>query len=730
MNRIHLVILWHLHQPQYKDPSTGRYVMPWTRLHALKDYWGMVKLLEEFPQVHLTFNAVPALFAQLEEYASGKANAPYFRLTFLPADELERDEKLELLERAFQVNHENLLRRWPRFVELFQRVQEEGKEAAADEFGPRDWRDLQVLSQLAWFDEEYLAKDSVIKELSRKGANFTEEDKAALLGKEQELLARVIPEYRRALERGQIEISTTPFYHPILPLLCDTDVAREANPSTPLPHPPFRHPEDAREQLLRARAYHEKVFGRPPEGLWPSEGSVSDAALELVAGAGFRWFASDEGVLGKTLNCGFWRDASGFPGNAEKLYAPLRWQRNGRELLGIFRDHYLSDLVGFVYSRMDQAAAAEDLHRRIRQIGERVSGRKPLTVALILDGENAWEYFPGAGRTFLRQFYGRIERDADIRALTVSEALSQAGEVQTVNHIAPGSWINANFDVWIGHAEDVRAWELLSQAREFYAGMEKKHRQGAPGAPTGEQLATAYESVLAAEGSDWCWWYGPEHSSENDAEFDALYRRHLTEIYVSLGAEAPEELAHPIKKKPEKALIVPPTEFLSVRVDGRESNYFEWLGAGIYSAERHSGAMHGRSFFLHEMFYGFDAENLYVRLDPFPGALEELQECEFRLTVRSDEDLRVIAQIEGGRLGRFSVERQETCLLEPGKRIAVAYGRILEVRIARELISITPGRTHLGLAAGLWQGGLPVDVLPAEGMLTVRLGADNFAWSV
>ncbi|MBI3669474.1 MAG: hypothetical protein HY237_06825 [Acidobacteria bacterium] len=436
MNRVHLVLLWHMHQPQYRDPSSGRYVLPWTRLHAVKDYWGMVRVLEEFPRVHATFNVVPSLGAQLEEYASGQFREPWFDLVLRPADQLTAEDKAEILVRAFQVNRENLMSRWPRFVELFEWAQASG-ERTVTTFATRDWRDLQLLSQLAWMDEEWLASDPVVTRLCKKGANFTERDKEQLRAKQLELIGRVLPEYRRAAASGQVELSTTPYYHPILPLLCDTDIARTANQWTPLPQPPFRYPEDAREQLDRARTYHERVFGQAPAGLWPSEGSVSDQALGIAAELGFRWFATDEGVLGRTLSIGFGRDAAGVPDNAAKLYSPLRVRWGQREMIGFFRDHYLSDLIGFVYSRMGSGTAAEDLHRRIRAIGERVRLGRPLTVSIILDGENAWEFFPQGGREFLRQFYRRIENDPDIRALTVSEAIAQAGDIPTVEHIFP-----------------------------------------------------------------------------------------------------------------------------------------------------------------------------------------------------------------------------------------------------------------------------------------------------
>src|SRR5579863_1467056 len=727
MNRIHLMILWHMHQPQYRDPSTGRYVLPWTRLHALKDYWGMVRVIEEFPRVHATFNVVPSLGMQLEEYAGGKFDEAWFTAAFRPVANLTPEDKSEIIQRAFQLNYDNLLARWPRFIELHQRVSAQGGERASQTFGERDWRDLQVLSQLAWMDEEYLANDPIVSLLARKGADYSEQDKRQLREKQIELLGRVLPEYRKAASAGQIEISATPFYHPILPLLCDTDIARVSNPATPLPAPAFRHPEDAREQLVRARRYHERVFGRAPEGLWPSEGSVSDDALSLAADLGFKWFATDEGVLGRTLGVGFGRDAAGVPDNADKLYSPLRVRVGGREMVGFFRDHYLSDLVGFVYSRMDMSAAAEDLYRRIRAIGERVQIGRPLTISLILDGENAWEYYPGNGREFLRQFYGKIENDPDIRALTASEAVAAAGEIPRNNGIFPASWISANFDVWIGAAEDVTAWDHLRRARDFYAQQADNSARGIPKSPNATQLLIAYEALMAAEGSDWCWWYGPEHSSANDAEFDAFYRKLLTEVYLRVGLDVPDELAEPIKILPERAVVIAPQSYLHVRVDGRESTYFEWLGSGLYSADRRGGSMHGRVSLLHEIHYGFDDDWFYVRVDPFCESQSSLRDCVFRVAVRASQEVRVLVRLRLGLVADLQVEVNDACMLGAQQFVQAAYGQILEVAVARSLLE-TEGRASFQLGVSLWQGGLPLDVLPAEGWLEVHLGADSFAW--
>lgn len=727
MSRVHLVLLWHMHQPQYRDPATHRYILPWTRLHALKDYWGMVRVLEATPQVHATFNIVPSLAMQIEEYASGKFDDPWFDIVFKPAAELTIAEKNEILHRAFQLNHEQLMSRWPRFVELFKWSQGLGSERASEQFGIRDWRDLQLLSQLAWMDEEYLANDLIVSSLARQGSNFSEQDKENLRARQAELLQRVLPEYRSAAERGQIEISTTPFYHPILPLLCDSQIARVANPYSPSLAPPFRFPDDAKEQLVRAQNYHAKLFSKMPQGLWPSEGSVSDEVLGIAAELGFRWFATDEGVLGRTRNIGFWRDADGIPENAAELYSPWKFRIGGREIYGFFRDHYLSDLVGFVYSRMGPAEAAEDFHRRLRMIGDRAHWGRPATVAVILDGENAWEYYSGNGREFLRQLYGRIAQDCDIRALTASEAIAHAGNVGTLEGIFPASWINTNFDIWIGHSQDLHAWELLRNAREAYSRIQSEGT-GTPNENPGKiDLPRAREALLAAEGSDWCWWYGPENSSSTDAEFDELYRKHLTEVYVALGLDVPANVSEPIKRAAASAQVAPPTDWLRVQVDGRVTSYFEWLGAGYYSTSRRGGAMYGQMQFIGEIFYGFNEEYLFVRIDPLRESFAQLRDCEFSLIFEAGTTLRMRVHLHDGKLVGSSVQQGGRELETQGARFFVAVGKVLEAGFAKSIFTLAAQAT-IRFSVSLWREGLALDLVPREGSIDFPLGEDSFAW--
>ncbi len=578
-----LCFLWHMHQPFYKDLWTGQYKLPWTRLHAMKDYAGMVEILAEFPTVRQTFNLVPSMIAQIEDYATGAASDPFLDVVSIPAEDATESQRSFMLRYLFQANVERLIFRYPRFRELYEN-------RGRDRPSSQDLRDLQVLSQLVWMDEDVLARDAELKELIRKGRGFSRQDQILILEKEHNALARVLPVYREYARRGQIEISTTPFYHPILPLICDTDIASVSHPGIALPKR-FRYPGDARDQLARAKSYMKEKLGVDPKGLWPSEGSVSDEALALAAETGFTWAASDNGVLARTLQ----RDAP-----PEVTYQAYEWRRNGSIKL-LFRDHFLSDLIGFSYQRTPGAEAAEHF---LTQIRNNARGRDAL-VPIILDGENAWEYYEANGRPFLRELYRRIAESSDLEAVTVSEALERF-EARPLEGIFPGSWIYANFDIWIGSEEDNQAWDLLLDARRAY--------DEARDVPE-EMRKLAYEELLIAEGSDWNWWYGPEHKSDNRPEFDELYRDHLSNVYRALGLKPPEALSRPILKTQEGESHERPANPIHATLDGEVTSYFEWLGAGRFRPDQRSGAMHGSEPPIREMYYGTDGQNLYVRLE-------------------------------------------------------------------------------------------------------------------
>ena len=616
-----VAILWHMHQPFYEDLVTHEHFLPWVRLHAIKDYWGMAALLREFPDVKVTFNLVPSLLVQLEDFAAGRAHDRCLELSLKPAAALTPADVDFMLENFFHAHRQHMIDAHPRYAELLARRGAFGSPASARQraalgFSLGDLRDLQVWHKLAWIDPQYFETDARIQGLAEKGKGFDEDDKSRLREVELEILNRVIPEYREAAARGQIEISTSPFYHPILPLLCDTDVYLRTHPHTSKPRQRFVHPEDAADQLDRAVACHERLFGRRPVGLWPSEGSVSDAMVPLVARAGFRWMATDESILASTLGIFLPRDGHGHLDEPERLYAPYLVGGQGAAdgVACAFRDHALSDLIGFVYSNWAPEAAADDFVGRLAEAGRRYADRTgggEAFIPIILDGENAWEHFTGGGRPFLRALYGRLSHHPELRTVTMAEGCTSPKA--HLPGIFPGSWIDGNFYIWIGHKDDQRAWSQLAEARDV---LEAARNQSGADDPAWK---AAREEVLVAEGSDWFWWYGDDHSSDHDAEFDDLFRRHLRNVYRLLHRPVPDELFHTnISTVPVAEADTDPTGLLTPTLDGENTSYFEWLGAGVVEVHEAAGAMHQtdrRPPVATQILFGFDLTRFYLRVD-------------------------------------------------------------------------------------------------------------------
>jgi alpha-amylase/alpha-mannosidase (GH57 family) len=698
---IYVCFVWHMHQPFYKDLISGEYKLPWTRMHALKDYYGMVRILDSFPDIHQTFNLVPSMLVQLEEYASGTAADPFLKLALKPAEMLTRSEKEFILRYFFQANEQHLIDRYPRYAELntLLKTMKGNAQLAAERFDTQKLRDLQVLSQLAWFDEEYLRDDRAIAALAAKGRNYSPEDQSLLGRKQRQACSNVIPVYDEFAKRGQVELSTTPFYHPILPLLCDSNIAGVAHPYVPLPST-FAYSQDAELQLKRSREYFEKTFECRPAGLWPSEGSVSDQVMAIAVDQGFRWTATDNGVLARTLNRTIEPVFS---------YQPFLWEQGGRQIHVLFRDHYLSDLIGFVYSRMEAGAAAAHFLNEIRSNCAPIleQGRDAL-VPIILDGENAWEYYPENGRPFLNRLYELISEDSQISALTVSEALERVPP-HRVDRIFPGSWINANFDVWIGAEEDNKAWEYLLAARQTYGRVRDSPKAQLLPAIS---LELAWEEILIAEGSDWCWWYGPEHASANRPEFDQLYRDHLANIYRLLEEPVPTELSKPILSTVSAGLQEPPTGTIKAVIDGSISSYFEWLGAGLYRLDHRSGAMHSRRSFIRDLRYGTDGRYFYMRVD-FTDPVIDDHEIEFRLDFRNKAGSRFRAS---HRWRNGYLELHETNL--PAEAVKAALGSIYEASVSMSDLEARAGEP-IWLSLSVFRDGLPVAALPLAGELEV-----------
>jgi alpha-amylase/alpha-mannosidase (GH57 family) len=721
---IRVCFLWHMHQPFYKDLVTGDYRLPWVRLHALKDYYGMVKLLDEFPGVKQTFNLGPSLVTQIDDYVGGSAKDPFYDVVAKPAAHLGEEERIFALRYLFQANENHLVRRYPRYAQLMESAQARNGDLrrVAANWTTQDFTDLQVLSQLAWFDE-FWHEDPEIAGLVRKGKAYDSSDQQLMLEKQREILAAVLPAYRDAAQHGRIEISTTPFYHPILPLLCDTNVGRTSSPELMLPRERFRHPEDAREQLQRALDFMEERFGLRPKGVWPSEGSVSNEVLALARELGVEWMATDEGVLGRSINSYFGRDAEGklSPECASDLYRIYRYETNEQDLGLFFRDHSLSDLIGFVYAGMEPQAAAEHFVQQLKSSAEPVlSSGRDAVVSVILDGENAWEHFPRSGREFLRRLYQLLQNDPKIEASTLAGALQKTPveDCGRLNMITPGSWINANFDVWIGATEDNRSWDLLTAARRFY-------QEHAPQANEQERKL-AHEELLIAEGSDWNWWYGPEHHTANDVDFDDLYRKHLANVYRALGAEPPATLAVPIAGAAILPQATPQTQFIRPRLRGAGPSYFDWLGAATYSTQA-QGAMHGGQRELAALYAGFDERFLYARVDFLDG--KPVQDGEIVLQAESvslnGEPIKTgfHVLVEGGRIQRWWLARAAEEAHQPlgpneYEDSLARLTRVLELRVQRSALGVTSeGKVRLRFT--LWRQGAPTDALPREGWVTL-----------
>ena len=727
---LRVVLLWHQHQPFYKDLVTGEYRLPWVRLHALKDYYGMVKVLEEFPGVRQTFNLVPSLINQIQDYAEGCARDPFLEAAASSASDLTSEQRRFALQYLFQANPDHLIGRYPRYAELYDRFRGNGSSPDRAErfFSAQDYTDLQVLSQIAWFDEFFL-KEAEIAELIRKARGFSLEDQQFVIKRQRELIGKVLPAHAEAAKQGTVEISTSPFYHPILPLVCDTNMGAVSTPGLPLPQNRFRHPDDAREQLQRGLDLHEKVLGMRPKGVWPSEGSVSEEVCAIASGLDVEWMASDEGVLSRTLGMSFMRDGQGrLPdAAAAKLYNIHRYESGETRMHLVFRDHAISDLIGFVYSGMPAADAAANLIHNIKESAQpALHTGSDAVVPIILDGENAWEYFPESGREFLRRFYDGLEKDPSIEALTVSEAIARHRNFNPLHSLVPGSWIHANFNVWIGAPEDNRSWDYLYQARNFYA-------QAAPTASE-EQRKLALEELLIAEGSDWNWWYGPEHHSANDREFDELYRKHLSNVYQALGVAPPDYLAQPIMGGVARPSLIPQSGYIHPRITGDMIRYFEWMGAAQYRADRRSGAMHGKLFLLDSIYAGIDETNVYGRMD----FRDHLPEGDFTIIVNLESwaekgnrprcALRLDAEVKDGKIGCYAASNESETL--PADGLAAVLKKNFEFKLPLRLLYAlpvastspsSPKASKIRLRFSLWRNRLPLDALPLEGWMELEL---------
>ncbi len=728
MKKLSIAVIWHMHQPLYRDRLTGVCTMPWVRLHAVKDYLDMVSILDGFPLVRQTFNLVPSLLEQLQDYADGKRDRA-FEVSLKPAASLTHKDRLFLFERFFDLS-ENQLALFPRFARLA-----EIRKNLLDQFSPIEavreipeslWTDLMVLFNLAWLDPFWIEEDPELSRLSEK-ANRNEplshSDQLLVLEKQQELIKRIIPTYRRMAESGQIELTTSPFYHPILPLLCDIEVAREAIPDLPLPSGRFAHPQDATRQVRRGLDFFEQTFGFRPKGFWPPEQSVSLEAIEILLDEGIEWVVSDEGILANSLGTGLEREPWGALKKPELLYRPYWIERGGERLAAVFRDTALSDLIGFSYSRLNGALAADDLVRRLKESAERLPSEGDHLVTIALDGENCWEYYPRDGRDFLEALYEAVSREPSLEMTTVSRFLAAHPPEQTLPRLHPGSWISSNFTTWIGDPVKNLAWEYLRKTREDLDGWAGSLRP--------REWEQAWEEIAIAEGSDWFWWFGEGNSSGQDESFDLQFRLHLQNVYRLGKRPVPEALLQPVA--PPKRLLVPKLA-IRPRLDGHTLE--GWTGAGIFDPAWMKGTMHQSLRLIQKLRYGFDALFLYLRLeftpffarDPedevaiyfcYPGQTRLNSPVNFRAGMT---EMGIIRDFKFAHEVRIGWNPLEAVLSSAGEyhtwiqqenRLKVAYREALEVAVPFDELAVPPSQ-EMRFALVLARQGTIVEVVPVN----------------
>ncbi len=454
--------------------------------------------------------------------------------------------------------------------------------------------------------------------LVEKGRGFTEEEKQILISKQIDILKKIVPKYKEMADKGQIEISFSPFYHPILPLLCDTNSAKIAMPDVRLPQKRFSHPEDAQKHIKMGLEYFENLFGCKPCGMWPSEGSVSEDVLRIISKEGLLWIATDEDILSASLGKHF-RDSSRNIIEPDLLYKPYIFEN----VSIVFRDHLLSDLIGFVYSKWNAKDAADDFIKRLIHIYQLMPKSKPHLIPIILDGENAWEYYKNDGQDFLKYLYEGLSKESRLKTLTISEYINSIDKGTILSKLHAGSWINANYSIWIGHEEDNTAWDYLTETREELDNFQKLHPE--------KDISEAWKCIYIAEGSDWNWWYGDEHTTDTQKDFDELFRFNLMKVYKVIGKDIPGFLFIPILQ--EDRSVSPKVNirgFIEPKIDGFVTSYYEWYQGAYLEVKKFGGSMHRTESILSVIFYGFNKETLFLRIDPaipFSELYDDIRLC-------------------------------------------------------------------------------------------------------
>ena len=593
--KLSIAFYWHMHQPVYQLTPTGDYLMPWTRLHAIKDYLDMLLITDKFKNIKLNFNLVPVLLDELIDYGENGMHDIHSRLTITDVKDLSNDDKEFIINNFFDANYHSMILPHSEYNRLYQKAQQN----AYDDIGiftEQEYSDLMALFNLVWFDPIYLNKYPELKKLIKKGKNYSLEDRIKIIELQREIIRQIIPTYKKYIKKGKIEVTTSPYYHPILPILLDeTEIKKAQYKDFPTN---LNMKEDAKIQTKYALDRIEELLGVRPKGVWPSEQCISPRVAEMLKDLGVKWTISDEGVLSNSINFEFVRD---FRGYLEDPYHLMK-SYNYEDVDIIFRDAMLPNLIGFEYQNHSAEGSANDLYDRIKVAQDKLLSSPDdchlLTIAM--DGENCWENYAQDGDEFLSKIYSLIENDPTLETVLISDYLEK-DTPKPLTKLSSGSWVNRNFKLWIDEPIKNLAWSYLKQVHDDFQRFTEEN-------PTNPNLDAARRELYICEGSDWFWWYGEPNDSGRDNIFDFIYREHLKNVYKFLGIEPPEYLDTPLLSAISKPSRYPKGEF-TPNIDGKDDDL--WLNAG--SIKIPDGPVLKENKFYDRICFGYDKDNLYLR---------------------------------------------------------------------------------------------------------------------
>ncbi len=715
--KLSIAFYWHMHQPVYQLSANGDYIMPWVRLHGVKDYLDMALWADKISDLKLNFNYVPALLDSLMEYSNGAFDI-HSRITATPDESLTNEDKVFILNNFFDANYQNMILANDEYHRLYKIIQMEGTENT-DIFTLQEYSDLMALFNLAWIDPSFKASDRRLKRLVKKGRDYTYEDRLEILEVQREIISKIIPTLKKLLKKGKIELTTSPYYHPILPILTDYKTIRGSGVYDD-DISKMKTDLDAKVQTKMALDRMEEIFGVRPKGIWPSEQCISAKTLSMLSDLGVEWSISDEGILANSIDFEFVHDFKGYLQDPYNLLKVYQYKSANSDIKMIFRDSIIHNLIEFEYSNHSPEATANDLYDRIKVIQSKIlsSPDKEHLLVIAMDGENCWENYPNDGNKFLETVYKLISEDSTLETVLISDYLERINNYKKLNKIASGASFNKNFKLWIDEPVKDLAWTYLKHVRQDFSDFVKRE-------PLNPNIELARQELFICEGSDWFWWYGEPNYSGRDNIFDFIFRSHLKNIYKYLDLESPKFLDEPLTSLSPSAPSNYPKALISPEVNGKDivSEDDEWYNAGCI--EIPDGPVLRESKLFDKIRFGNDKDNFYLKLhlnkyiktiispvkltyqmyiyfrkagrkqalSPIrlihksqnisPLAMEKFHN-EIQVSIRNDElrFLRIVKAIPG-----------DMWVLENSKQIEVAYDEVLDLKIPFETLGIEEGES-------------------------------------